>query len=213
MRGAYPAARSRFQDIVEKYPNFSGGDNALYYLAQTLERLKTPQLAAPYYARIITDFPLSPHVKTAKTKLAAMRQPIPRPTRAMLARAQADAVRRHHRDLFQKIAGMMSSGPDTSTTLKGPVRLSTPQQGGAEMARGSPGAAPPANVAIVAEPVGEASLSAGKPVDVKSSATSPAENHGSKAQESNPGSNSSSAVTPVKKKGRFHILKKLVKPF
>jgi outer membrane protein assembly factor BamD len=219
MRGAYPAARSRFQDIVEKYPDFSRGASALYYLARTLERLKTPELAAPYYARIITDFPLSPYAKTAKTKLVAMHQPIPRPTRATLARAQADAVERHHRDLFQKMAGMMSGGPDTSATLRGPVHLGSAQPGGAQMAKAAPGAAPPANVAIVAQPVGDANLSAGKPVDSKPSATSPTENHNSKAQESTtaPNSsaapNSSTAPTPTKKKGHFHKLKKLIKPF
>jgi outer membrane protein assembly factor BamD len=199
LRGAFLAARSRFQDIVDKYPNFSRGDSALYYLTQTLERLKVPQWATPYYARIITDFPLSPYVETAKAKLTAMHQPIPRPTRAMLARAEADAVRRHHRDLFGKMAGMMSSGPDTTATLQGPVRLGSPQPGGVEMAKTSPGTTPPASAAIVAQPVGDTSLSAGKAVDSKSGATSPAEKNSSKAQESSPASNSSEAATPPEK--------------
>ena len=37
---AFLAARSRFQEIIDKYPNFSGGGNALYYLGQSLEHLK-----------------------------------------------------------------------------------------------------------------------------------------------------------------------------
>ena len=41
---------------------------------------------------MITDFPLSPLVPQAKARLTAMKAPIPRPTRAMLARAQADAT-------------------------------------------------------------------------------------------------------------------------
>ena len=40
VHGAYLAARSRFQEIIDKYPNFSGGDAALYYLGQSLEHLK-----------------------------------------------------------------------------------------------------------------------------------------------------------------------------
>ena len=94
MHGAYVAARSRFQEIIDKYPNFSGGDTALYYLGQSLEHLKKGHEAVPYYSHVITDFPLSPLVPQAKARLTAMKEPIPRPTRAMLARAQADAS--HH---------------------------------------------------------------------------------------------------------------------
>ena len=36
LRGAYRAARGRYRGIVEKYPNFSRGDEALYGLGQTL---------------------------------------------------------------------------------------------------------------------------------------------------------------------------------
>ena len=66
MHGAYPAARSRFQEIIDKYPNFSGGDSALYYLGQSLEHLKRGREAVPYYSHVITDFPLSPLVPQAK---------------------------------------------------------------------------------------------------------------------------------------------------
>ena len=66
MHGAYPAARSRFQEIIDKYPNFSGGDTALYYLGQSLEHLKRGREAVPYYSHVITDFPLSPLVPQAK---------------------------------------------------------------------------------------------------------------------------------------------------
>jgi outer membrane protein assembly factor BamD len=274
LRGANLAAQSRFRDVVDNYPNFSRGDSALYYLGQTLERLKVPQMAAPYYSRIITDFPFSPYVNTAKTKLTALHQPIPRPTRAMLARAQADAARRHHQDLLQRMTSMMSSSPDVSATLQGPVHLGTPPPGGVEAAKTAPGAAAPAGATIVAQPVGDASLNAGKPVDSKSGATTPPQNNapgaatpekkaedskpspptppqntssmtqasprtpnpsdaataekkaedsksastsptdknGSQAQGTAPASNSSEAAPPAKKKGRFHILKKLL-PF
>ena len=91
-RGVWPAARSRFQEIVDGYPNYSRADESLWYLAQSLERLKKSGEAAPYYARILTEHPLSDHVEGAKGRLIALKQPIPRPTKAILARAQADAL-------------------------------------------------------------------------------------------------------------------------
>jgi hypothetical protein len=217
LRGSYLASRSRFQDIVDNYPSYSGGDKALYYLAKSYEHLRAPKQATPYYARIITDFPLSPYTKDAKAQLAAMHQPIPKPTRAMLARAQADAARREHRDVLQKMAGIMSSAPDTRATLHGPVRLGAPQPGQVEVAKTSPGAAQPGNAAIVVQPVGDASLNAGKPVDTaaRDGITSP-ESGTAKAQDtsSNPQTQTSPDIPPSpKKKGRFHILKKLIKPF
>ena len=73
LHGAYLAARSRFQEIIDKYPNFSGGDGALFYLGQSLEHLKRGREAVPYYSHVITDFPLSPLVPQAKERLTAMK--------------------------------------------------------------------------------------------------------------------------------------------
>jgi outer membrane protein assembly factor BamD len=209
--GAYLAARSRFQEIVDSYPNYSGGDAALYHLGQSLEHLRRGHEAIPYYARVITDFPLSPYVAEAKDRLTAMHQPVPRPTRAMLARAQADAAHRPHKDLLGKIGGVISGAPDTTATLHGPVRLGGPQAGEVQVAKGPPaGGAPPANATIVAHPTGDASLTTGKPVDPKTDANE------AKSEETAPSkspSDSTSPSEPAKKKSRFHALKKIVKPF
>ena len=209
--GAYLAARLRFQEIADKYPNYSGGDAALYYLGQSLEHLRRGHVAVPYYARVITDFPLSPYVANAKERLTAMHQPIPRPTRAMLARAQADAVHRPHRDLLGRLAGVVVSAPDTSATLHGPVRVGGPPVGEVEVAKGPPtGGAPAGNAAIVVQPMGDASLSTGRPVDPK---TDP---NDAKAKETAPDKSPSDSTAPsesAKKKSRFHVLKRIVKPF
>ena len=165
MHGAYLAARSRFQEIIDKYPNFSGGDSALFYLGQSLEHLRKGREAIPYYSHVITDFPLSPLVPQAKERLTAMKAPIPRPTRAMLARAQADASHHVERDWLSKLGGMMSSAPDTSATLFGPVHIGATSGSGIETAKGPQTAAPPANAAIVATPVNEKSLESAKPAE------------------------------------------------
>lgn len=213
MRNANRAAQSRFQDIVDKYPSFSRGDDALYYLGQSLERLRTPEKAVPYYRRLLTDFPLSPHVDDAKARLTAMHQPIPRPTRAVLARAQADAVRRNRLDFLTKLTTGMAGSPNTSATLHGPVHLGGPSPSEVEMAKTAPSAVPPANATVAAQPVGDASLNSGKPLDPNQTASST--NQNAKAQPTSPNAsqpNPPSDETPPKKKGIFHILKKLV-PF
>ncbi len=225
MKHANLAARSRFQDIAEKYPNFSRADSAMWYLGQTLERLKKQDEAASYYARIITDHPLSPYVVDAKERLVALHQPIPHPTKAMLARAQADAARRPRRDVFEKFGGMMSSSPDVSATRHGPVHLGPAKPAEVEMAKGPQSTTPAAGNTIVVQPVGDASLTEGKVVESKptenggESASSTSEQKGTSQSEtpqaSSPQSNGSSRdpSTPAKKKGKKHSLKKLIKPF
>jgi outer membrane protein assembly factor BamD len=210
MHGAYMAARSRFQEIIDKYPNFSGGDGALYYLGQSLEHLRRGREAVPFYSHVITDFPLSPLVPQAKERLTAMKEPIPRPTRAMLARAQADASHHVEHDWLSKLEGMMSSSPDTSATLFGPVHLGEAAGGAVEAAKTQP-SAPAASAAIVATPVNDKSLESGKPTEPTAS---PNNDNGKGAANPPEKSQTDAAAStePPKKKGRFHVFKRIIKP-
>ena len=219
VHNAFPAARSRFQEIVDKYPDFSAGDTALYYLGQSLEHLKRGREAIPYYSQVITNFPLSPLVPQAKARLTAMKAPVPRPTRAMVARAQADASHHVDRDWLSRLGGMFSAAPDTSATLYGPVHIGGIPAAATESAKGPQTAAPPATT-IVATPVNEKSLETGKPAET----TTTPNNDADKAKESTPDKaqpeagkpaqpDSSNSAEPAKKQGRFHALKKIVKPF
>jgi outer membrane protein assembly factor BamD len=209
LHGAYPAARSRFQEIIDKYPDFSGGDMALYYLGQSLEHLRRGQEAPAYYSRVITEFPLSPLAPQAKERLKALKQPIPRPTRAVMARARADASHQVQKDWLTRFRGLMASSPDTSATLFGPVHLGN-ASGAAQTAK-TPAAPAAPSASIVASPASEKSLETGKPAEGSASATSDAD----KAKEDAAGksqTNTSNPEAPPKKKGRFHVLKKVIKP-
>jgi outer membrane protein assembly factor BamD len=219
------AAQSRFQEITDYYPNFSRGDEALWLLGQTLERLRKPQEAVPFYARIITEHPLSPLVDDAKGRLTAFNQPIPRPTRAMLARAEADAARRSGRDIFQKLGSFLSSSPDTSSTLHGPVRLGAPAPGEVQVATTPAGGT--SGTSLVVQPVSEESLKSGKPVAASAAsekkqagdaqAKPQGSSNGSKPAADKPASqdkqSTSDEAAPQKKKGKLGFLKKIVKPF
>ena len=222
---AYPAARSRFQEIADNYPNFSRADAALWYLGQSLEMLRRPKEAAGFYARVITEHPLSSYVEPVKERLTALKHPIPRPTRAVLARAQADAVKKPGKDLFQKLASFLSSSPDVSATRHGPVRLGQPKPSAVEVARGAPGT--PATSTIVATPVGEDALRSGTPIASSSAATpaqgSPAatgapsgegsENATASASKADDKQAESSTPPAPAKKKKKSLFKKIIKPF
>jgi outer membrane protein assembly factor BamD len=212
-----------------------------------LERLKTPKEAVPYYSRLVRDFPLSPRVEEAKGRLVAMGQPVPKPTRATLARAHADAASLRAKSLFGKLTTAMAGGPDTSATLRGPVQIGGAPASAVEVAKRVPTAPSLPTASIVAQPVSDASLSSEKEAESKPALENSNKGASANTQDNNPkpsgsegsskaqenkvnssGNQSSSKAgessansapqeqsgtgTPPKKKGRFHILKKIIKP-
>ena len=213
---ADPAAESRLVAIVDHYPSFSKASEACWYLGQTFERMKKPNLAVPYYARILTDYPLSPMAAQAKEQLVALHQPIPHPTRATMARAQADATHNTRLSLMQKIMGTFSSAPNLSATRHGPVILTNPSNNPVIMAKNPQPGEGSANT-IAVQPVSESALKTGKSVDPASSADNSAEDKKSGGPEdkveSNSGSETKISAPQKKKSGRLHVFKKVLKPF
>jgi len=158
-KGAYLAARGRFMEIADQYPNYSQADSALWYLGQTLEHLKAPKAAAPYYAQLLKTYPLSPYSKQAKGRLVAMHEQVPRATKAVMARARADQEMRQraHRDLLAKMSGAMSGAPDLSATRHGPAILGNPKAVTTEASR-TPSPAP-GGATIAVQPLSDSALS------------------------------------------------------
>ena len=219
-KGDSRAAQGRFQDIVDKYPNFSRADNSCWYLAKALVNLKKPQQAVPYLDRIVTEFPLSSRVDDAKQQLATLDQPVPHATKATLARAEADAAHHVHQSPLAKLSEPFSSSPDFSATRHGPVDLGHGKPGETQVAQ--TGAKPPFKGSLSAQPVSESSLKSGTPVDpVPAKAAAPAalaSKSSTAPNASQPAStnqtNSPNTSSPQKKKkSRFHFLKKIVDPF
>ena len=122
LRLAYPAAIARLKTLVDRYPLYSGADEALYLLGQSYEaeievirkngRLgevakgnmvaELTKEAAEAYGRIITRYPAMDRALDAKARLEALHQPVPRPTRAALEQNKKEVASRQE-------AGIMSS--------------------------------------------------------------------------------------------------------
>jgi outer membrane protein assembly factor BamD len=75
LRGVAPnpkGAQSRYREVVEKYPNFSRMDKALYLLASTYLAEEQPDEAAKYLQRILREFPESEFRDKAAEQLDAI---------------------------------------------------------------------------------------------------------------------------------------------
>ncbi len=78
-KGGLKGAQSRYLEILEKYPNFSFMDEALYKLAVTYLLEEETDQAARYFQDIVRDYPNSDHAKEAKEQLELIGAKIPEP--------------------------------------------------------------------------------------------------------------------------------------
>jgi len=148
LRESYPASIARLQSLVERYPLYSRADEAEYMLGQnyegqmtrirmtptcdvhnlprgcTTEAVKARWLdeftkeAAQAYGRIITRYPLMDRADDARKRLAALHQPIPRPTKAAVAQNRAELASRTESTTVQKLMGLVKKGPDVAQAAK-----------------------------------------------------------------------------------------------
>ncbi len=138
LRLAYPAAIARLKTLVDRYPLYSGADDALYLLGQSYEAeinavRKNPRMgevvkgkmiealtreASEQYARIITRYPAMDRALDAKARLEALHQPVPRPTRAALELNKKEVASRREEGILSKELGTFEKGPDVSHTIR-----------------------------------------------------------------------------------------------
>jgi outer membrane protein assembly factor BamD len=103
--------------------------------------------AAAAYSQIITRYPLMERGDDAKKRLAALHQPIPRPTKAAVAQNRAEEDSRREANTLDRLMGVVKKGPDVAQaskvgepTLVDPTPVSANQLAGETMRRalGSP---------------------------------------------------------------------------
>lgn len=126
INGADHAAQPRLKDLADRYPQFSQADTTLLLLARSLERTgeTTAAEAAPYYARIVRDYPLSAHLEEAKQRLTALGSPVPESDPAAVARMTYEDTHEESPGVFDKMMGAFYRRPNVSAA-QGRVGLPT----------------------------------------------------------------------------------------
>lgn len=153
-RDNYSAAIARLQTVADTYPLYSKSDQVWIalgdcYAGQAHNVQIAPRLpgavrerlvamyddkAAQAYAKVITRYPMYPHVEDARDRLVAMNRPVPEPTEAEIA--ESDAEERSHQPLHftDSVLGLIKHGPTVveavhvgEPTLGDPTRTLAPE--------------------------------------------------------------------------------------
>jgi outer membrane protein assembly factor BamD len=74
--------------------------------------------AALAYSQIITRYPLMDREIDAKKRLAALHQPVPRPTKAAVAQNRAEEDSRREAGTMDRLMSVVKKGPDVSEAVK-----------------------------------------------------------------------------------------------
>ena len=134
LRLAYPAAIARLKTLVDRYPLYSGADEALYLLGQSYEGeidviRKTGRMnevakgkmieglikdASEAYGRIIKRYPAMDRALDAKARLEGLHQPVPRPTRAALELNKKEVASRQQAGVVSSMLGNFEKHPDVA---------------------------------------------------------------------------------------------------
>ncbi len=134
LRLAYPAAIARLKTLVDRYPLYSGADQALFLLGQSYEAeinvvRKNPRMgevmkgkmieqltkeASEAYDRIITRYPAMDRAVDAQARLEALHQPVPRPTRAALKLNKQEVASRHEAGIVSGVLINFEKHPDVA---------------------------------------------------------------------------------------------------
>ncbi len=92
-RGNVLGAIGRYQEIVEKYPDYAERDVVLYNLGRIYERSRSEQdheKAKEYYGEIAKGFPFSRHYLEARERLGALGAEVPEVDTEMASRHRAN---------------------------------------------------------------------------------------------------------------------------
>ncbi len=115
IRESAQAAQMRTEEILNKYPNFSRFDEALYLHARAMEIQEDTETASRNLAQIVAGFPHSEYAERAKETLKKWGKPVPDPDPAKVAEAPGDG-----KGLPSRLVGFMF-GPHIDTSSKGVI--------------------------------------------------------------------------------------------
>jgi outer membrane protein assembly factor BamD len=130
-RDNYGASIARLETVVDAYPLYSKSDQALLGIGDAFagqahaiqmapnlsgavkERLRAiyQDKAAAAYAKVITRYPMAPHVEDARDRLVAMNRPVPEPTPESIAENDAEERSRQPLRFTGKTFDIIRHGP------------------------------------------------------------------------------------------------------
>jgi outer membrane protein assembly factor BamD len=130
-RENFAAAIARLDTVVDTYPLYSKSDQALLGIGDAYageahrvqiatglpgavrERLRAMYMdrAAAAYSKVITRYPMAPHVEDARDRLVAMNRPVPEPTAASVAESDAEERSRQPLRFTDKTFDIIRHGP------------------------------------------------------------------------------------------------------
>jgi outer membrane protein assembly factor BamD len=130
-RENFNAAIARLKTVTDTYPLYSKSDQALLGIGDAYagearsvqsterlpgaikERLRSMYLdrAAVAYAKVITRYPMAPHVEDARDRLVAMNRPVPEATQEAVAENDAEERSRQPLRFTDKTLDIIKHGP------------------------------------------------------------------------------------------------------
>jgi outer membrane protein assembly factor BamD len=130
-RENFAAAIARLDTVVDTYPLYSKSDQALLGIGDAYageahavqiaprlpgairERLRAvyQDRAAEAYTKVVTRYPMAPHVEDARDRLVAMNRPVPEPTQEAIAENDAEERSRQPLRFTDKTFDIIKHGP------------------------------------------------------------------------------------------------------
>jgi outer membrane protein assembly factor BamD len=92
-RGRNKASASRYEDILDRFGDYSQLDHVIFSLAEALEEDGRVDEAGRYYEQLAKEFPFSGHHKQAVNKLKDLERPIPEIDQVEADRHLANSLR------------------------------------------------------------------------------------------------------------------------
>jgi outer membrane protein assembly factor BamD len=154
-KGSFPAAANRLQAVTDQYPLFSHSDDALWTLGDAYSKMgaRYREQAAAAFAKIVSQYPLSPRAEDARKILQQMEMPIPEADPVAVARMKYEIENGSEPGFMQKSTGFIKRGPDMSAAAKSGLPTMTP------MKRSIPASVPSAAAAAGSGGVTDVSVS------------------------------------------------------
>jgi outer membrane protein assembly factor BamD len=109
-------AQLRARPICQAYNTPPGCVGAESAKAKVIEEWTKEAAAA--YSQIITRYPVMEREDDAKKRLAALHQPIPRPTKAAVAQNRAEEESRQEASTLDRLMSVVKKGPDVAQAAK-----------------------------------------------------------------------------------------------